>query len=313
LLLKIIGAWERQNPKENQMDTLVSIRVFCAVAEHKSFTAAAERLGMSAAMTSKHVMRLEERLATRLLNRTSRHVSLTESGALYFEQVRQMMDGLDELEAAIGQAAVAPKGRLRLSVPVWMANPPFASLLADYRVRYPDVTLEVELSGRLVNLVEEGFDLALRVTADPDPGLVARSVADAPFYFVASNEFLDSRGRPASLDELTGAPLLAYSLVHGDGAVPLDTDQGRRTIKFNPVLQSGNETLMHYACLQGMGFAFLPKLLISDDLAAGRLERVLPETLFFAGRLLAVYPNRKYLSAKVRSFLDFIARDPRLK
>ena len=96
-------------------------------------------------------------------------------------------------------------------------------------------------------------------------------------------------------------------------AVTLDTELGRRAIRFTAVLQSGNETLMHYACLEGMGFAFLPKWLVSDDLAAGRLERVLPEKMFFAGKLLAVYPSRKYLSVKVRSFLDFIARDSRLK
>jgi DNA-binding transcriptional LysR family regulator len=295
------------------MDTLLSIRVFCAVAELKSFTAAAERLGVSPAMTSKHVMHLEERLSARLLNRTSRHVSLTETGALYFEQARQMVDGLDELEAAVNQTAVAPKGRLRLSAPVWLANPLFVGLLADYRVRYPDVTLEIDLSGRMVNLVEEGFDLALRVTASPDSGLIARTIADAPFYFVASRKLLDSRGHPASLDDLHGAPLLAYSFVYADGVVTLDTGQGRRTIRFNPVLQSGNETLMHHACLEGMGFTFLPKWLVSDDLAAGRLERLFPDDLFFAGRLLAVYPSRKYLSVKVRSFLDFIGRDPRLK
>src|SRR3954454_1411076 len=220
------------------MDTLVSIRVFCTVAELKSFTGAAERLGVSAAMASKHVMRLEERLSARLLNRTSRHVSLTETGALYFEQARQMVDGLDELEAAVSQTVVAPKGRLRLSAPVWMANPLFASLLTDSRASYPDVTLEIDLSGRLVNLVEEGFDLALRVTAAPDPGLIARTIADAPFYFVASRSFLDSRGRPSSVDELQGAPLLAYSLVHGDGVVTLDTEQGRRAMRFAAVLQS---------------------------------------------------------------------------
>jgi DNA-binding transcriptional LysR family regulator len=295
------------------MDTLISMRVFCTVAELKSFTAAAERLGVSPAMTSKHVMHLEERLSARLLNRTSRHVSLTESGALYFEQARQMVDGLDELEAAVGQTAVAPKGRLRLSAPVWMANPLFASLLTDYRARYPEVTLDVDLSGRLVNLVDEGFDLALRVTDSPDSGLIARAIADAPFYFVASPKFLARSGRPASLDDLKGAPLLAYSIVAGDGVVTLDNEQGRRTIRFTAVLQSGNETLLHYACLEGMGFAFLPKWLVSDDLAAGRLQRVLPKKMFFAGRLLAVYPSRKHLSVKVRSFLDFIARDPRLK
>jgi DNA-binding transcriptional LysR family regulator len=301
------------NSKENFMDTLVSIRVFCAVAELKSFAAAAERLAMSPAMTSKHVMHLEAHLSARLLNRTSRHVSLTETGALYFEQARQMMEGLNEVEAAVSQTVLAPKGRLRLSAPVWMANPLFAGVLADYRARYPEVTLEVDLSGRLVNLVEEGFDLALRVTASPDPGLIARTIADASFYFVASRKLLDRSGHPASPDDLDGAPLLAYSFVHADGVVPLQNEQGRKTIKFTPVLTSANETLLHEACLQGMGFTFLPKWVVSNDIAAGRLAHLLPDKLFFAGKLLAVYPSRKYLSQKVRSFLDFIARDPRLK
>jgi DNA-binding transcriptional LysR family regulator len=295
------------------MDTLLSLRVFCAVAELKSFTAAADRLGLSPAMASKHVMRLEERLATRLLNRTSRRVSLTEAGALYFEQTRQMLEGLDEVEAAVSRAATTPRGRLRLSAPVWMANPLFASLLADYRARFPQVTLEVDLSGRHVDLVEEGFDLALRVTPTPDPGLIARTIAEISFHLVATPAHLDRFGRPGSVDALEGRPLLAYSLAHPDGVVSLGSGDSRRVIRFDPVLLTGNETLMHMAALQGMGLALLPKQLISEDLAAGRLERVGPDELRFDGRLLAVYPSRKYLSAKVRTFLDFMAADGRLK
>lgn len=295
------------------MDTLLSLRVFCAVAELKSFTAAADRLGLSPAMASKHVMRLEERLAARLLNRTSRHVSLTEAGALYFEQTRQMLEGLEEVEAAVSRTAATPRGKLRLSAPVWMANPVFASLLADYRARFPHVTVELDLSGRLVNLVDEGFDLALRVTPAPEPGLIARTIADVPFYLVATPAHLDRSGRPGSLDALEGRPLLAYSLAHSDGAVPFETGRGRRTIRFAPVLLSGNRTLLHMAALQGMGLALLPKWLILKDLADGRLERVMPDELMLGGRLLAVYPSRKYLSAKVRTFLDFMADDGRLK
>jgi DNA-binding transcriptional LysR family regulator len=295
------------------MDTLLSLRVFCTVAELKSFTAAAERLGLSAAMASKHVMHLEGRLVTRLLNRTSRHVSLTEAGALYFEQARQMLEGLDEVEAAVSRTAVTPRGRLRLSAPVWMANPVFAGLLADYRARYPEVALEVDLSGRHVNLVDEGFDLALRATAAPEPGLIARTVAEVTFHLVAAPGFLDRSGRPESVEALEGRPYLAYSLAHADGVVPVGGLEGRRTVRFDPVMLSGNETLLHLAALQGMGFGLLPKWLIEDDLAAGRLELVLPNEVVLSGRLFAVYPSRKYLSAKVRTFVDFIARDPRMK
>lgn len=141
------------------MDSLVSMRVFCLVAELKSFATAAQRLRISPAMASKHVMQLEKRLGTRLLNRTSRRVSLSESGALYFEQARQMLDSLDEVEAAVSNATVVPHGTLRLTAPVWMANAIFAGVLADYQARYPEVRLDVDLSGRLVNLVEEGLIL----------------------------------------------------------------------------------------------------------------------------------------------------------
>lgn len=294
------------------MDSLVSMRVFCQVAELKSFVAAAERLRISPAMASKHVMQLEKRLGTRLLNRTSRRVSLSESGMLYFEQARQMLDSLDEVEAAISKATVVPRGALRLTAPVWMANPMFAKVLADYGARYPEVQLDVDLSGRLVNLVEEGLDLALRVTAALDEALIVRPITDVPFFLVATPAFLERIGRPARFADLSGQPLLHYSLYPGE-SFSIAGEQGTETVKLNPVLRSSNETLLHMAALEGMGFAFLPKWLVVDDIAAGRLEHVMPEQVVFAGKLFAVYPSRKYLSAKVRTFIDFIAADKRMK
>lgn len=295
------------------MDTLISMRVFCLVAELRSFAAAAERLRISAAMASKHVMQLEKRLGTRLLNRTSRRVSLSESGTLYFEQARQMLESLDEVEAAVSKATVVPRGMLRVTAPVWMANPMFVKVLADYRHRYPEVRLDVDLSGRLVNLVEEGFDLALRATAAPDEALIARPITLVPFDMVASPAYLDRIGRPTRPSDLAGQNLLHYALYVQGERMSFPTEHGTESVRFNPVLRSGNETLLHLAALEGMGFAFLPKWLIADDVAAGRLEHVLPGQILFEGRLFAVYPSRKYLSAKVRTFIDFIAADKRLK
>lgn len=295
------------------MDTLISMRVFCLVAELKSFAAAAARLRISAAMASKHVMHLEKRLGTRLLNRTSRRVSLSESGTLYFEQAHQMLESLDEVEAAVGKATVVARGMLRVTTPVWMANPMFAKVLADYQLRHPEVTLDVDLSGRLVNLVEEGFDLALRATAAPDEALIARPITKVAFHMVASTAYLDRVGRPTRLSDLSGQPLLQYSLYAGAASLTFQGPLGEETAKLNPVLRSGNETLLHLAALEGMGLAFLPKWLISEDVAAGRLEHVLPKQLTFEGRLFAVYPSRKYLSAKVRTFIDFLASDKRMK
>ncbi|MDA9412652.1 LysR family transcriptional regulator [Bradyrhizobium sp. CCBAU 45384] len=294
------------------MDSLVSMRVFCLVAELKSFATAAQRLRISPAMASKHVMQLEKRLGTRLLNRTSRRVSLSESGALYFEQARQMLDSLDEVEAAVSKATVVPRGTLRLTAPVWMANTIFVSVLADYQARYPEVRLDIDLSGRLVNLVEEGFDLALRATGAPDEALIARPITGVPFYMVAAPAFLKRAGRPKTFADLSGKALLHYALYPGE-SFSIEGEHGTETIKLNPVLRSGNETLLHMAALEGMGLAFLPKWLVAEDIAAGRLEHVMPEHIIFVGKLFAVYPSRKYLSAKVRTFIDFIAADKRMK
>lgn len=294
------------------MDSLVSMRVFCLVAELKSFATAAQRLRISPAMASKHVMQLEKRLGTRLLNRTSRRVSLSESGTLYFEQARQMLDSLDEVEAAVSHATVVPRGTLRLTAPVWMANTIFAGVLADYQVRYPDVRLDIDLSGRLVNLVEEGFDLALRATAAPDEALIARPITNVPFYMVAAPAYLKRAGRPARLADIAGHALLHYALYPGE-SFSFEGENGPETIKLDPVLRSANETLLHMAALEGMGLAFLPKWLVAADISGGRLDHVMPEQVIFEGKLFAVYPSRKYLSAKVRTFIDFIAADKRMK
>ncbi|XUM20032.1 LysR family transcriptional regulator [Bradyrhizobium oligotrophicum S58] len=294
------------------MDTLVSIRVFCQVAELKSFAAAAERLGLSPAMASKHVMQLEQRLSTRLLNRTSRRVGLTEAGTVYFEQVRQMLDTLEEVEAVVSKATVIPRGTLKVSAPVWFANPLFAGTLAAYRARYPDVVIDLDLSGRLVNLVDEGFDLALRVSATPGDGLIARPLVPVLMQLVAAPSYLAAAKRPTTLADLNGHAMLKYAH-YPVRAMILPTADGEVTVNFNEVLISGNETLLHHAAVAGMGMAVLPRWMMADDLAAGRLETVLPEALTIKAPLMAVYPSRKYLSAKVRTFIDFIAADPLMK
>lgn len=289
------------------MDTLLSLRVLHAVAEARSFAVAAERLGLSPAMTSKHVQHVEARVGARLLNRTSRSVSLTEAGELYLAQVRPLLDGLDDAEAQLSQTTVMPRGVLKASLPVWMANPIFARVIAAYRSRHPQVTLDLELSGRMVNLVEEGFDLALRATATtPGQGLIARKLAVIRFPLVGAPALLDRIGRPRALADLAAAPFLAYTPVAAGGRVRLGEGPEAAELRFTTVLQSGNETLLHLAAREGMGLTFMPEWLAAEDLAAGRLEQVLPEIMRPTGTLFAVYPERSRLPAKVRSFLDFL-------
>jgi DNA-binding transcriptional LysR family regulator len=291
------------------MDTLLSLRVFCTVAELRSFTAAGQRLGLSPAMASKHVMHLEGRLGTRLLNRTSRHVSMTEAGLQYFNQTRQMLDGLDEVEAAVSNITVVPRGLLKLSAPVWAANKLVASAISEYHTRYPDVRFDMDLSGRIVNLVDEGFDLALRATAVDrlDPGLVARPLMEIAFHLVGSPAYLSRAGRPVEIVDLNGHSLLLYSGMNANGIMSVNSKKGQETVNFRPVIQSENELMLHLAAIEGMGLVFLPVWMTQADIAEGRLELVLPDVLQFSATLHAVYPSRKYLSAKVRTFIDFLA------
>ena len=290
------------------MDTLRSMRVFRAVVELDSFVRASERLDLSPAMVSKHVMHLERHLDARLLNRSSRHLSLTEIGKVYFEQCRDMLDNLDEVEATVGRTTVVPRGMLRLSAPVWFANPIFTRTLAAYRARFPEVTFDIDLSGRVVNLVEEGFDLALRVSEAPAPALIARPVGSVVFYLVASPAYLARAGVPRQPQELAVHAMISYSLMAAGNELRFDGV----TVKFQPVLQSNNESLLHAAALDAMGIALLPSWQADDDLAAGRLVRLFDSYQLVSGKVHAVYTSRRYLSSKVRTFIDFLAAEGRL-
>lgn len=297
------------------MDTLTSMQVFRLAVELKSFAAAARRLDMSPAMASKHVMHLERRLGALLLNRTSRRLSLTEAGTVYFDHARHMLDDLEDVEASVAQSRAAPRGTLRLSAPVWMANPDFIGVLNDYRARYPEVRLDVDLSGRFVNLVEERIDLALRVTNPMALGqsLIARPIAPVTFYIVGAPAYLDRAGRPTHAADLGTHAMLSYSLMPDVNRLDIEGPDGRETVKVDPVLQSNDESLMRLAALEGMGLALLPNALVSRDIQAGRLEAVLPGYRVFDSQLYGVYQNRKYLSPKVRTFLDFISGDARVR
>lgn len=287
----------------------MSVRVFCMVAELRNFAAAGKRLNLSPAMVSKHVMHLENRMGTRLLNRTSRHVGLTETGALYFTQAKQMLDGLDEVEAAISNVAVTPRGTLKLSAPMWAANAVVAQMIAEYHQRYPEVCLDMDFSGRAVNLVDEGFDLALRATAQDrlPPGFIARPLMEVPFQLVGAPAYLTRTGRPSTLNDLNGHSLLQYGAMNSSGNLMLKGRTSEEAIKFRVVMRSENEIMLHLAALEGIGLVFLPVWMTQSDVASRALEVVLPGEVMFSTTLHAVYPSRKYLSAKVRTFVDFFA------
>ncbi len=284
---------------------LTGLRVFQAIVEAGSFSAAADRLGMAPPMVSKHIARLERTLGARLLHRTSRSMSLTEAGTAFYEQGRQALELLDAAAASVGHGQNRPRGELRISAPVWCATPRFARLLADYRRACPEVRLDLHLDNRMVDLVSEGFDVALRMTAEPAPQLIARPLCQMAFHLVAAPGFqpgpdggVDSGGAPRPI------PMVMPNYVQLERLKNALQEGMHRHI--DAVMKSSDSTLSYHAVVAGMGAAFLPAWLVDDDLASGRLVQ-LPGDAEFVGTLYAVYASRRQMPLKLRSFIDFLA------
>ena len=287
------------------MDTLLSLRVFCEIADAGSFIAAADRLSLSAPMVSKHLAHLERELGVRLLNRTSRRVSLTEAGALYFEQCRGALEMLELAAAAIGSSVEAPRGNLKVTAPVWFANPRVVDVLAAYQKKYPDVVLDLRFSNRKVDLAAEGYDLALRVTRDPSAHLIVRKICTIQFYLVATPGYLETFGVPETISALASYGGILPSYLGSEG-FEFDGPKGKAIIRLNPVMRSDDSTYSYHAVRAGVGIGYMPGWLVDDDLAAGRLVQVLPQYHQAPQELYATYTSRKYLTPKVRTFIDFV-------
>lgn len=288
------------------MDRLSSLRVFREVVEAGSFSRAAARFTMSAPMASKHVAQLERDLGARLLHRTSRKLSLTEAGAMYYAQCREALDTLQAAEAALRQSAQAPRGQLKISAPVWCANRHFASVLAAYRNTYPEVLVDMRLENRKIDLVADGYDLALRATRELSPALIARPICPVQFHLVATPAYLKREGSPRRPSDLVRCSAVVPNYVNLDG-LEMQGPAGKARIKLNAVMRSDDSTLTYHAMHAGMGMAFLPEWTVDDDLAAGCLARVLPTYTVPPFTLYAVYTNRQYVTPKLRTFIDFFS------
>ena len=288
----------------NMLD-LGGLRVFCEIVDSGSFTAAGARLGMAPPMVSKHLARLERSLGARLLNRTSRSMSLTEAGRLFHEQARQALDALDAGVASVSHAAGQPRGELKVSAPVWIATPRFAQLIAQYRQRCPEVRLDLYLENRMVDLVAEGFDLALRMNNDASQSVISRTLCAVSFHCVATPGFLHQPG----MQDQAGEARLPHMIM------PNHMQFGRPKMPAAEMflapgqavaMRSSDTTLSYHAVMAGIGAAFLPDWLVADDLASGRLVHVHGSAQHYRGQLFAVYPSRRHLTLKLRSFIDFL-------
>ena len=287
------------------MDTFAAMRVFVAVVERSGFSAAASALDLSTASVTRQVAALEKRLGTRLLNRTTRRVGLTSAGAAYYQRAVQLLAELDDIEAAVGAQALVPSGLLRINAPVSFGIARLGPLLAGYRVRYPQVKLDLSLSDRLVDMVEEGFDVAIRITRQPAPNLIARKLADARLLLCAAPDYLARAGTPAAPADLARHACLAYSYWSGGDEWTLQGPAGEATVRIDGGLRANNGDVLREAALAGMGIVLQPDFVVGADLAAGRLRRVLDDWMAPVG-IHAVYASRSHLAPKVRSFIDFL-------
>lgn len=288
------------------MDTFAAMRVFVAVVERSGFSAAASALDLSTASVTRQVAALEKRLGTRLLNRTTRRVGLTSAGAAYYQRAVQLLAELDDIEAAVGAQALVPSGLLRINAPVSFGIARLGPLLAGYRVRYPQVKLDLSLSDRLVDMVEEGFDVAIRITRQPAPNLIARKLADARLLLCAAPDYLARAGTPAAPADLARHACLAYSYWSGGDEWTLQGPAGEATVRIDGGLRANNGDVLREAALAGMGIVLQPDFVVGADLAASRLRQVLPDWQVPPVGIHAVYASRSHLAPKLRSFIDFL-------
>ena len=288
------------------MDTLTGIKVFRAVVESGSFVAASDRLDLSPAMVSKHVMQMEKRLGVRLLNRNSRTLSLTEPGRVYFERSKTILDDLEETELELSSLNAAPRGTLRITCPTWFASQQMANMLARFHSLYPEIVVDISFEERIVDLVEEGFDLAMRVSRDSSSigaGLIARPLLPVVFLMAASREYLTRKGTPQTLEDLAHHDLIG---VLGLNTWDLDGPQGKVEVTARGVQRYRSATGLVNAVAAGVGIAPLPSIYFEDPLFKDVLVPVLTDYASLKATIYLVYVSRKYLPLKLRTFIDFV-------
>ena len=288
------------------MDRIDAMRAFVAVVTEGSFSNAANTLQLSPQLVSKYVSKLEEQLNSRLLNRTTRKVSLTEAGSHYFGHAQQILLSIDDMESKLGGLQQNPKGVLRISAPVSFALKHMAKLITDFQIHYPLVKVDLQLTDRKVDIVEEGFDVALRIGQLKSSSLIAKKVAPIRVVLCAAPEYLKKYGTPTQPEDLERHRYLHYSYMNMDGKDDIYQLLKAKYLKQGSELRSNNGDVLVDAAIAGAGIVLQPTFIISEALSSGKLVVVLPELEPEALGLYAVYAHRKLLPHKVRCFIDFV-------
>jgi len=288
------------------MDRLDEINAFTAVAEARSFTQGARKLGVSSAQASKLVARLENRLGARLLNRTTRDVSLTDTGRAYLERARILLDDFDALEGLVRDQA-GPRGLLKISAPVSFGSIQLTPALLDFACAYPEVSLDVSQTDRMVNLVEEGFDVALRIGNLPDSSLIARRLASVRLVTCAAPDYLQRAGTPLASSDLAAHEAILDTNMRDPLVWRYGQGGDTQEVRVHGRLRFAGADACVAAARRGLGVTSTPAFAAAEDLRAGRLVPLLcayePQLIW----VHAVYPHGRHLAGKVRAFVDFLA------
>lgn len=287
------------------MDNFARMRAFVAVVDAGGFSAAGRRDGRSKALLSKHVAELEERLGIRLINRTSRKFSLTEAGRSYHREAADILARVDALEEAVREAHLGPRGHLRVAAPRTLGDGIVSRLVMAFLEREADITIELSLEDRFVDIVEEGFDVAIRVAELADSSLIARRLA--PFRMVVcARPDVAAAARVARPADLSERPCIVDTNTRTRRNWPFAEDGERTTVQVAGRVEANSPMATREAALAGIGYARIPHAVVAGDLAAGRLVAVLEAFEPGTSAVWAVYPHRRHLSGKVRAFVDFL-------
>lgn len=291
------------------MDTLTRMRAFIDVVEAEGFSAAGRKVGRSKALLSKYVRELEDDLGALLLNRTTRQFSLTEAGHTYYRRASEILREIDTLADSVRDSSGDVRGRIKLSAPRTFADAAMGQSLIDFAVAHPDIVLDVNLDDRFVDLVEEGYDIAIRISRLESSSLIARRLAPFGMRLCGSPALIARRGRPERPQDLANLPCIVDSNARWLSNWPFRNDKGETiSVQVSGPIEVNSPMAVRAAALAGLGFALMPDFIVAEDIAAGRLFCMLDENLPEGGGIFAVYPHRRYLPAKIRVLVDFLAQ-----
>ena len=296
------------------LDRFAAMAVFAQVVEQGSFARAAERLSMSASAVSRHVADLEAHLGARLLNRTTRRLSLTEPGQAFLERAVQLLADVEEAEALVSSATVEPRGTIRMTVPIAFGERYLAPAIAEFVARHRAVRFDVDLADRVVDIVDEGFDLAVRIGAPGSQALIARRIGATQLVCCAAPGYLAKHGEPATPDDLARHRCLSYAYLPVRDTWRFRDPEGReRVARIGGPVHANNGRFLAALAAEDVGVTLEPDFIVGEAIRAGRLVPLLAGFTPPESPIYAVYPSRRHLSGKVRAFVDdLVARFERM-